>query len=110
MPKSKKNQVVSLTKTEKRATKERRSKLIDELRELAEANEYIWVFAIDHFRNQHVQEIRKAWKPSRILMGRNAVMRVALGSSPESECRPGCSKLAEVRWFDALAHPAASRW
>jgi len=30
-------------------------------------------------------------------MGRNAVMRVALGASPETEHRPGCNQIAEVR-------------
>ena len=65
MPRSKRDKVISLTKTGKKATKESRAALIDEVRSLADSSDYVWLFSIEHFRNQHLQEIRKAWKPSR---------------------------------------------
>jgi len=70
--------------------------LIEEIRRFADECDYLWLFEIDHFRNNYVQEIRKRWKPSRIFLGRNSVMRVALGATVESEYRPGLHTIAAL--------------
>ncbi|TNY23974.1 ribosomal protein L10-domain-containing protein [Rhodotorula diobovata] len=95
MPRSKRDRVVALTQTGKKG-KEAKAKLIDEVREQAEAHKFLWVFEVEHMRNNLLQEVRTAWKGSRIFLGRNAVMRKGLGATPEDECRLGVHKVANM--------------
>jgi len=87
MPRSKRDKVISLTKTGKKATKESRAALIDEVRSLADSSDYVWLFSIEHFRNQHLQEIRKAWKPSRCVARKR---RRVLCGVPRCRAWPKC--------------------
>lgn len=87
MPRSKRDKVISLTKTGKKATKESRAALIDEVRSLANSSDYVWLFSIEHFRNQHLQEIRKAWKPSRCVW---LVTRLCSAAVPAIELLRAC--------------------
>jgi len=95
MPRSRRDRVVALTQTAKKG-KEAKGKLIEEIREQADAFQYLWVFDVEHMRNNLLQEVRKAWTGSRMFLGRNAVMRKALGATPEDECRLGVHKAANM--------------
>ncbi|BGP53195.1 hypothetical protein JCM8202_002750 [Rhodotorula sphaerocarpa] len=95
MPRSRRDRVVALTQTSKKG-KEAKGKLIDEIREQADAFQYLWVFDVEHMRNNLLQQVRTAWKGSRIFLGRNAVMRKGLGATPEDECRLGVHKAANM--------------
>ncbi|BGP13233.1 hypothetical protein JCM10213_004996 [Rhodosporidiobolus nylandii] len=95
MPRSKRDRVVALTQTAKKG-KEAKGKLIEDVREQAEQFAYLWVFEVEHMRNNLLQEVRTAWKGSRIFLGRNAVMRKGLGATPEDECRLGVHKVANM--------------
>ncbi|BGP22126.1 mRNA turnover protein 4 like protein [Rhodotorula toruloides] len=95
MPRSKRDRVVPLTQTAKKG-KEAKGRLIEEVREQAEAFKYLWVFEVEHMRNNLLQEVRAAWKGSKIFLGRNAVMRKGLGATPEDECRLGVHKIANM--------------
>lgn len=64
MPRSKRDRVVALTQTNKKG-KEAKAKLIDEVREQADQHKFLWVFEVEHMRNNLLQEVRKAWKGSR---------------------------------------------
>jgi mRNA turnover protein 4 len=64
MPRSKRDRVVALTQTGKKG-KEAKGKLIEEVREQAEQFSYLWVFEVEHMRNNLLQEVRTAWKGSR---------------------------------------------
>lgn len=64
MPRSKRNTVVALTKTDKK-DKAHKGELINTIREQAEAFNYVWVFDVEHMRNNILQEVRAAWKGSR---------------------------------------------
>lgn len=64
MPRSKRDRVVLLTQTSKKG-KEAKGRLIEEVREQAEAFKYLWVFEVEHMRNNLLQEVRTAWKGSR---------------------------------------------
>lgn len=57
---------------------------------------YLWVFHTDNMRNNCMQYVRTQWAGSRICLGRNAVMRKALGDTVESEHRSGCSSIASL--------------
>ncbi|GAA5850782.1 hypothetical protein JCM8547_009089 [Rhodosporidiobolus lusitaniae] len=95
MPRSKRDRVVALTQTAKKG-KEAKGKLIDDVREQADVFSYLWVFDVEHLRTNLLQEVRTAWKGSRIFLGRNAVMRKGLGATPEDECRLGVHKVANL--------------
>lgn len=95
MPRSKRDKVVALTEVKKKG-KAVKSALIDSVRESADQFSYVWVFQVEHMRNNLLQEVRSAWKGSKIFLGRNAVMRKGLGSTKEDECRLGVSKIANV--------------
>ncbi|KIY45657.1 hypothetical protein FISHEDRAFT_49129 [Fistulina hepatica ATCC 64428] len=96
MPKSKRAQVVSLTKVAKK-TKEQKGALIAEVvQKNLEKWQYCWLFEVGAMRNAHLKTVRKLWKDSgRIIFGRGAVMAKALGTSPEEEHRTGIHKLAK---------------
>jgi hypothetical protein len=87
-----------------------------QIQEHSDKFKYIWLFDVEHMRNSFLQEVRTAWKPSRfvrrfffstsnpvlsypprIFLGRNAVMRKALGSSVEEEYRGGCHLITKAR-------------
>ena len=63
-PRSKRNTVVALTQTDKK-TKAHKGELINTIREQAEQFAYVWVFDVEHMRNNILQEVRTAWKGSR---------------------------------------------
>lgn len=94
MPKSKRNKVVNLTKTKKKP-KEKKDKLIDEIRESCEKFPRLYLLSVDNERNQFLQEIRKKIRPSRLIMAKNKVMQLSLGLAPEQECADGVHKLAQ---------------
>ncbi|KAK4702087.1 hypothetical protein P7C70_g4136, partial [Phenoliferia sp. Uapishka_3] len=96
MPRSKRNTTISLTKVDKKG-KEAKGQLLEGVREAADEFEFLWVFGVEHMRNNLLKEVRTAWKGSKIFMGRNAVMRKALGATVEDECRLGVHKIANVR-------------
>ncbi|KAM0746760.1 hypothetical protein T439DRAFT_318529 [Meredithblackwellia eburnea MCA 4105] len=93
MPRSKRNTTVHLTKVDKKG-KEVKGKVIEDVRLAADEFDYLWLFKTEHVRNNFLKEVRGAWVGSKIFMARNAVMRKALGATPEEECRLGVSKIA----------------
>ncbi|KAA1088454.1 mRNA turnover and ribosome assembly protein [Puccinia graminis f. sp. tritici] len=95
MPKSKRQTIVHLSKTSKK-TKEVKAKLIEQIKEASENFQFVWLFTVDHVRTAYLQDIRSSWKPSRIFMGRNAVMRLGLGSKEEDEHMPGLGAIGKL--------------
>ncbi|ORX62781.1 hypothetical protein DM01DRAFT_1403228 [Hesseltinella vesiculosa] len=95
MPKSKRNKIVSLTKTDKQGH-EGKEKLIDQIHECVDNYEYIWVFSVQDMRNTFLKDIRNDLKStSRLFLGRNRVMAKALGTTPEEEYKEGLAGLAK---------------
>ncbi|KNZ59643.1 hypothetical protein VP01_1689g3 [Puccinia sorghi] len=88
--------VVHLSKTSKK-TREVKAKLIEQIKEASEKFQYVWLFTLDHVRTAYLQDIRSSWKPSRIIMGKNAVMRLGLGTEPEDEHMPGLGTIGKVQ-------------
>jgi mRNA turnover protein 4 len=108
--------IVSLTKTSKK-TKEHKENLLKEIQDNAEKWEYIYVFEVGDMRNGPLKDVRRLWKEfvdlgclsghwltsysstARIFFGRCVVMAKGLGTSVETEHRPGLHQLAEVYKF-----------
>ncbi|UZJ53832.1 hypothetical protein CBS101457_003152 [Exobasidium rhododendri] len=96
MPRTRRNKVVSLTKTPKRNTRSSKEAHIQVIREAAATYPTIVVFYIANLRNTHLQEIRKLWKEnSKLVFGKNKVVSKALGVDTESEVRTGLSGVSK---------------
>eukprot|EP01027_Heterolobosea_sp_BB2_P025878 GEZU01039734.1.p2 GENE.GEZU01039734.1~~GEZU01039734.1.p2 ORF type:complete len:237 (+),score=62.30 GEZU01039734.1:55-711(+) len=95
MPKSKREKVVPLTKTQKR-TREEKEKLVDAIRECFDRYKSVYVFDIKNSRSNHVKKIREELKETtRFFMTRNKIMKIALGKGPEDEPKENTHKLAK---------------
>ncbi|XWS67598.1 hypothetical protein CRYUN_Cryun04dG0019500 [Craigia yunnanensis] len=96
MPKSKRNKLVSLSKTKKKG-REHKESVVNALREAAENYNSIYVFSFENMRNLKFKEFREQLKPtSRFFLGSNKVMQVALGRSASDEIRPGLYKVSKL--------------
>ncbi|CAK5072461.1 unnamed protein product [Meloidogyne enterolobii] len=96
MPKSKRDKIVSLTKVKKK-TKETKGKLIDEVRECLLKYNNLFVFSTANLRSNILIKIRQHFKQnSRVFYGRNGVMAVALGKTPEQEVENGLHQVAQM--------------
>jgi len=93
MPKSKRNKLVSLTKTKKKG-KLIKDKLIDSVRESAANYSSVYLFEPENMRNNSLKAVRTAWSDSRFFLGKNKVMAHALGDSAASECQDNIFPLA----------------
>ncbi|XP_069105916.1 mRNA turnover protein 4 homolog [Argopecten irradians] len=93
MPKSKRDKKISLTQTKKKGL-ELKQKLIEEIRNCADKYARIFTFSVHNMRNVQLKEVRNDWHNSRFFFGKNKVMSLALGRTPEDECRDGIHKLS----------------
>ncbi|KAG8908026.1 mRNA turnover and ribosome assembly protein [Tulasnella sp. 403] len=128
MPKSKKAKVVSLTKTDKRATKAAKGVQIEDIKANLDTWKYVWIFAVGNMRNSALKDVRQAWKGSgRVFFGRSKVMAKALGTTPEEEHKPGLNVVARklngqvglfltsdppdevISWFESFSKPDFAR-
>eukprot|EP01098_Paradermamoeba_levis_P006485 TRINITY_DN268_c0_g1_i2.p1 TRINITY_DN268_c0_g1~~TRINITY_DN268_c0_g1_i2.p1 ORF type:complete len:293 (-),score=100.73 TRINITY_DN268_c0_g1_i2:249-1127(-) len=94
MPKSKRNKVMTLAKTSKkgRVSKE---KLVNQIREAADEYKNIFVIEVQNMRNSSLKELRAKFQTSRFFFGKNKVMAVALGRSPQEEYRKDLHQITE---------------
>merc|ERR1712063_20985 len=92
MPKSKRNKVVTLAQTTKKGMG-RKQELAEDIREALENYQRVFVFSTNNMRNTALKEVRQEWKHSRFFFGKNKVMSLALGRTPEDEVRPDIHKL-----------------
>ena len=80
---------VALTKTEKRSTREHKSSLIEEVRKAIDEYETIYVFSYENMRSTKFKNIRLHFrdesKKSRIFLGKNKLLQIAMGRTPEEE-------------------------
>lgn len=95
MPKSSRNQVVSLTRTEKKG-RENKERIADEIRASMDKYAYIWVLNVQNMRNNFLKEIRQAWEGSRIMFGRTKLMQKVIGKSVEDEYLDNVHELSEI--------------
>ncbi|KAJ2713849.1 mRNA turnover and ribosome assembly protein [Coemansia spiralis] len=95
MPKSKRAQVVTLS-TAKSKKKSGRAEIIKTVRDAVDTYDYVWVFSVEHMRNQYIKEFRKQMSTSRFFFGKNRVMARALGNTAEEELADGLHNISEA--------------
>ncbi|KAI5779332.1 ribosomal protein L10-domain-containing protein [Geopyxis carbonaria] len=94
MPRSKRNQVVSLTATTKKPGRENNERLFAAIQESVENYPNIFIFAVDNMRNTYLKDVRNELSDSRLFFGKTKVMSKALGATKETELRTNLSQLA----------------
>lgn len=96
MPKSKRNKVVSLTATAKKPGRENNERLYAAVRESIDTYPTVMVFGVANMRNTYLKTVRAELADSRLFFGKTKVMAKALGTSVETEVRPGLAALAAL--------------
>ncbi|KUI56983.1 Ribosome assembly factor mrt4 [Cytospora mali] len=92
MPKSKRSKVYHLTQVSKK-TREQKEKLFEDIRETVPKYEHCFVLGFDNMRNNHLKDVRRELKDSRLFFGKTKLMSRALGQSPEDATADGIEKL-----------------
>lgn len=93
MPKSKRAKVIPLTKTQAK-TREHKGKLIDRIRDALDEYSDVYTFTLHNSRTNILQQVREERKgDSRIFLGNNKLMMIALGREEATSQRPNLHKL-----------------
>ncbi|KAI4837056.1 ribosome biogenesis protein MRT4 [Plasmodium brasilianum] len=99
MPKSKRNVTISLTKVKKKLNKkEIKDRKIAELKKLIEIpNIYIYALDIRTYSNNNLKKAIEYFKPNgKFFIGKNKLMKLALGTNENSEVKPNIFKISEL--------------
>ncbi|XP_034938534.1 mRNA turnover protein 4 homolog [Chelonus insularis] len=95
MPKSKRDKKISLTKTSKKG-KALKQHIVNDVRSCIEKYERIFLFSVRNMRNNKLKDLREDWKAdSRFFFGKNKIIALAMGLTPETEVADGIHKLAK---------------
>lgn len=91
MPQSKRAKEVFLTQTSKK-TKDHKSSIIQDIRTAVDDHETIYLFSFENMRSNKFKKIRMDFREpesngraTKIFLGKNKLMQVALGRTPEEE-------------------------
>ncbi|SCM24126.1 ribosome biogenesis protein MRT4, putative [Plasmodium chabaudi chabaudi] len=100
MPKSKRNITISLTKVKKKLNKkELKDQKFSELKKHASIqNIYIYALDVRTHSNNNLKKVIEYFKPSggKFFIGKNKLMKLALGDDEKHEIKPNVSKIAEL--------------
>jgi mRNA turnover protein 4 len=101
MPKSKRSQVVSLTKVKPKG-REHKEALVENIRKALEQYPHVYTFTVANMRTNILQACREERRAdSRFFVGSNKVMGVALGRDAETSAAPNLWKL--TRFLSGLS-------
>ena len=95
MPKSKRNRVVSLTRTDAQGS-EGKEALIRDVRECLDTYASTYLFSVKNMRNAMLKQVRTEWRRSRFFFGKNKVMAIAFGKNEAEAHVPGSHLVSEA--------------
>lgn len=93
MPKAKRRREYNFSKSKKKGG-DNKGKQIEALNELINNFESIWVFSIVHASTEFVKEMRLRLEPSKVYMGKNSLIQVAIREFEDTEKRPNLACLS----------------
>mmetsp|Transcript_25221 Transcript_25221/g.48222 ORF Transcript_25221/g.48222 Transcript_25221/m.48222 type:complete len:241 (+) Transcript_25221:220-942(+) len=113
MPKSRRAQIVVLTKTAKK-TREHKTKYVEMVREAIDTNKRVYLFSYENMRSNHFKDVRLHFRggnaknnkmsdsdendtsaEGRIFLGKNKLLQIALGRTPEDEYSDNLHRLSK---------------
>lgn len=84
---------VSLTKTSKKGLALKQH-VVEDVRGCVEKYARIFLLSVHNMRNNKLKNLRAEWTDSRFFFGKNKVIALAFGQSPENEVIEGLHKLS----------------
>ena len=84
MPKSKRKRKVALTKTEGKGA-QLKIDLVEKNKNSVDSFKFLYVFSYENMRTNMFKKVRQELKESRLFLGKNKVMQVALGRDEAEE-------------------------
>ncbi|CAC9699278.1 ribosome biogenesis protein MRT4, putative [Plasmodium sp. DRC-Itaito] len=99
MPKSKRNVKISLTKVKKKVNKKEMKdlKLLEIKKMIQIPNVYVYVLDIRTYSNNNLKIAIEHFKPNgKFFIGKNKLMKLALGINENNEIKPNMSKISEL--------------
>lgn len=94
MPRSKRSKLVTLAQTDRKG-RENKERIFDEIREALDKFRFTYILGLDDVRTPVLQDIRKDWAESKLILGKKKVLQKALGESPEEEYKNDLHKLSK---------------
>lgn len=94
MPKSKRAKIVPLSKT-KAKSRDDKDVLVDKIRDSLDQFTHVYTFTIQNIRTNILQQIREERRDdTRMFLGNNKLMMLALGRDEETSAKPNLHKLS----------------
>lgn len=94
MPKSKRQRRKPLTKANKKGN-DLKQNVVDAIRNAVDTYKSAYVFSFQNMRTNHFKNVRMDFKDSRFFLGKNKVMKLALGRSKEEEYAENLHRLSK---------------
>ena len=85
----------ALTQTKKKGF-DLKSGTIEKIRQAVDEYKSVFAFSFDNMRSAKFKECRIEFREDRFFLGKNKVMKVALGKTPEDEYRDELHQVSEV--------------
>merc|ERR1712232_425286 len=100
---SKRHRVVALTQTEKK-TRDHKTNYIQDVREAISSHDSLYLFSYEKMRSSKFKDVRSYFRDtdsdgkasSRILLGKNKLLHIALGRTPEDEYSDNLRHVAKL--------------
>lgn len=93
MPKSKRAQKITLSKTVRKG-RERKEAIVEEVRDCVDRYKSVFVFSAANMRNSALKDVRGRLRTSRLFFGRNKLIGAALGRTESDAYRAGLEQVA----------------
>ena len=84
MPRSKRNKVVSLTNVKKKG-RGAKEEMVENIKQAVDGYKRCFALSFENIRTGPFKKVQNAMRDSKFFIGKNKVMQVALGRSPEEE-------------------------
>ena len=94
MPRSKRNKVVSLTKVKKKG-REAKEEMVENIQQALTNYKRCFVLSFENMRTGPFKKIQNQMRDSKFFIGKNKVIQVALGRSPEEETADNSHQLSK---------------
>ncbi|KAJ1532360.1 hypothetical protein ONE63_000962 [Megalurothrips usitatus] len=95
MPRGKRDKKITLSQTDKKGLPHKQ-KLVEDLRKCVDKYDTIFVFSTENMRNAKLKDLREEWKnDSRFFFGKQTVMQLGLGKTPEEEYQDNLHKISK---------------
>ncbi len=96
MPRSRRNKEVTLSKVKKAPSREKKDNLVLKIQDAVEKYDHVVLLEVENQRNDLIKSVRAHFaQTGTICMGKNNVMKLALGTGPENEVADKISQLSD---------------